>query len=136
MKDVDLVKTAIAAMDNSYSPYSNCKVGAALLCENGKVFSGCNIENAAYGPTICAERTAIFKAISEGERSFSKIAIAGGYNGNITSAFVPCGVCRQVLSEFCAGDLKILCADSCESFLSFTLEELLPHGFSSEKLKD
>ena len=96
MNDRDLVKIAIEAMQKSYSPYSNFKVGAALLTKQGKVYTGCNIENAAYGPTNCAERTAFFKAISEGEKEFSKIAIVGGKDGNITNLFMPCGVCRQV----------------------------------------
>ena len=92
MDNKELLKLAISAMENSYSPYSDCKVGAALLTENGKVYTGTNIENAAFSPTVCAERVAFFKAISEGERHFSKIAVVGGKNGNINGIFAPCGV--------------------------------------------
>ena len=100
MNKKDLCKAAIKALENSYSPYSNCRVGAALLCENGRVYIGCNIENAAFSPTICAERTAFAKAVSEGERKFSAIAVAGIKNGVLT-AFSPCGVCLHVMAEFC-----------------------------------
>ena len=102
MTDKELVLKAQEAMNNSYSPYSQFKVGAALLTESGKVYAGCNIENVAFGPSICAERVAFFKAISEGEKNFSKIAVVGGKNGIISSATPPCGVCRQVMREFCS----------------------------------
>ena len=128
MNKKDLCKAAIEALENSYSPYSNCKVGAALLCENGRVYIGCNIENAAFSPTICAERTAFAKAISEGERKFSAIAVAGSKNGALT-AFSPCGVCRQVMAEFCKKNFKILVVTSNESFEEYTLEQLLPSSF-------
>ncbi len=128
MNKKDLCKAAIKALENSYSPYSNCKVGAALLCENGRVYIGCNIENAAFSPTICAERTAFAKAISEGERKFSAIAVAGIKNGVLT-AFSPCGVCRQVMAEFCKKNFKILVVTSNESFEEYTLEQLLPSSF-------
>lgn len=128
MNKKDLCKAAIKALENSYSPYSNCKVGAALLCENGRVYIGCNIENAAFSPTICAERTAFAKAISEGERKFSAIAVAGSKNGVLT-AFSPCGVCRQVMAEFCKKNFKILVVTSNESFEEYTLEQLLPSSF-------
>lgn len=127
-----LCSLAIEAMKTSYSPYSGYKVGAALLCENGKVFTGCNIENAAYSPTVCAERTAIFKAVSEGERKFSMIAVAGGKDGVIQGAFPPCGVCRQVMAEFCKADFKIITVTGEESFKEYTLKELLPESFGPE----
>lgn len=129
MNKKDLCKAAIKALENSYSPYSNCRVGAALLCENGRVYIGCNIENAAFSPTICAERTAFAKAVSEGERNFSAIAVAGIKNGVLT-AFSPCGVCRQVMAEFCKKNFKILVVTSNESFEEYTLEQLLPSSFN------
>lgn len=129
MNKKDLCKAAIKALENSYSPYSSCKVGAALLCENGRVYIGCNIENAAFSPTICAERTAFAKAVSEGERNFSAIAVAGIKNGVLT-AFSPCGVCRQVMAEFCKKNFKILVVTSNESFEEYTLEQLLPSSFN------
>ena len=128
MNKKDLCKAAIKALENSYSPYSNCRVGAALLCENGRVYIGCNIENASFSPTICAERTAFAKAISEGERKFSAIAVAGSKNGALT-AFSPCGVCRQVMAEFCEKDFKILVVSNNENFEEYTLEQLLPSSF-------
>lgn len=134
MNDRDLVKIAIEAMQKSYSPYSNFKVGAALLTKQGKVYTGCNIENAAYGPTNCAERTAFFKAISEGEKEFSKIAIVGGKDGNITNLFMPCGVCRQVMAEFCDEYFQVIVGINEENFKVFSLPELLPFGFSPKNL--
>ena len=129
MDDLSLCKAAVGAMNNSYSPYSGCKVGAALLCSSGKVYTGCNIENAAFSPTVCAERTAIFKAVSEGERDFVKIAVAGGKNGQIDGAFPPCGVCRQVMAEFCKPDFKILLVTGNNSFEQYSLSQLLPQAF-------
>lgn len=126
-----LIRLAKEAMTYAYAPYSGYHVGAALLCADGRVFTGCNIENAAYGPTNCAERTAIFKAVSEGCREFSAIAVCGGRNGVITGAFPPCGVCRQVMGEFCTGDFRIYVAGKGESYESYTLSQLLPHGFSA-----
>ena len=112
------------------------KVGAALLTSNGKVYKGCNIENAAFGPTNCAERTAVFKAISEGEMSFSKIAIVGGKNGIVTDYSVPCGVCRQVLSEFCNDDFEIIVAVDCNNYKMFSLKEMLPERFSKSNFSE
>ncbi len=135
MENIELLQLAIKAMENSYSPYSNCKVGAALLCENGKVFTGTNIENAAFSPTVCAERVAIFKAISEGEKNFSKIAVVGGKNGVINGIFAPCGVCRQVMREFCNDDFQIILGESTTEFTVATLNELLPFSFSPKDVK-
>ena len=135
MTDKELLAMAVKALKNSYSPYSNCRVGAALLCENGKVFTGTNIENAAFSPTICAERVAIFKAISEGEKSFSKIAVVGGKNGEINGVFAPCGVCRQVLREFCKDDFQIILGKSKEEYKLVTLKELLPLSFSPDNVR-
>lgn len=123
-----LVKKAYEAMQYSYSPYSGFKVGAALLCKNGNIYTGCNIENSAYSPTNCAERTAFFKAISEGERDFKAIAIVGGKDGEITDYCYPCGVCRQVMAEFCDRDFEIITA-SPEGIKSYTLKDLLPEAF-------
>lgn len=135
MTDKELYELAKDAMKNSYSPYSDCKVGAALLCKNGKVYTGTNIENAAFGPTVCAERVAVFKAVSEGERKLLKIAVVGGKNGVINGVFAPCGVCRQVLREFCDDDFEILLGESEESFKKVTLKDLLPLSFSPENVK-
>ncbi len=135
MTDKELFQAAVKAMKNSYSPYSNCKVGAALLCENGKVYTGANIENAAFGPTVCAERVAVFKAVSEGEKDFSKIAVVGGKNGVIKGVFAPCGVCRQVLREFCKDDFIILLGETEENYKTATLKELLPLSFSPENVR-
>lgn len=135
MTDKELLALAIEAMKNSYSPYSGCKVGAALLTQGGKVYTGTNIENAAFGPTICAERVAIFKAISEGERDFSKIAVVGGKNGVIDGIFAPCGVCRQVMREFCSDDFSVIMGISEDEYKTLTLAELLPLSFSPEDVK-
>ena len=131
----ELIEVALKARNFSYVPYSDYAVGAALLGENGKVYSGCNIENAAYGPTNCAERTAFFKAVSEGEKSFKAIAVCGGKKGEkpVTYAY-PCGVCRQVMKEFCRDDFQIIVAKSFEEYEIYTLSELLPHGFGGENL--
>lgn len=131
----ELIKTATEMTKRSYVPYSHFHVGAALLDSNGKVWTGCNIENAAYGPSNCAERTAVFKAVSEGARSFEAIAIVGGpedENGKvqIQDFCPPCGVCRQVLSEFCDRDFKIILANGKGEQKVFTLAELLPESFS------
>lgn len=131
MTEQELCRLAIAAMERSYSPYSGCRVGAALLTASGKVFTGCNIENAAFTPTVCAERTALFKAVSEGEREFAMLAVAGGAGGRVTGAFPPCGVCRQVLAEFCADTFPILLAEGDNRFRRVTLGQLLPLAFSS-----
>ena len=131
-----LIDLAFAAMDKAYAPYSGYKVGAALLSRSGRVFSGCNVENAAYGPTNCAERTAFFKAVSEGEREFSAIAVVGGKDGKVKDLFVPCGVCRQVMAEFCDGDFEIIVAKSPEEYSVFTLSEMLPMGFSPKNVAE
>ena len=130
-----LVKTAIEMTKRSYAPYSHFHVGAALLDKNGKVWTGCNVESAAYGPSNCAERTAVFKAVSEGSLEFEAIAIAGGpenADGNpvIEDFCPPCGVCRQVLSEFCTHDFKIVLVNGKGEQKIFTLGELLPESFS------
>lgn len=131
----ELIKTAIDMTERSYAPYSHFHVGAALLDKNGKIWTGCNIENAAYGPSNCAERTAVFKAVSEGAREFEAIAIVGGpedKNGTpqIQDFCSPCGVCRQVLAEFCDRDFKIILANGNGEQKVFTLAELLPESFS------
>ena len=135
MTDKELLLSAIKAMEKSYSPYSSCKVGAALLCKNGKVFTGANIENAAFSPTICAERVAIFKAVNEGERDFLKIAVAGGKNGIINGIFAPCGVCRQVMREFCDDDFQIIMGENEEEYKVVTLKDLLPFSFSPDNVR-
>lgn len=129
MRKEELVKKAAAVMKNAYAPYSEFLVGAALLGKSGKVYPGCNIENASYGVTNCAERTALFSAIANGEREFVSIAIVGGKNGNITSFCPPCGVCRQALGEFCGKGFKIYLYNG-EEIKTYTLEELLPISFS------
>ena len=126
----ELLEMAIEGTNRSYAPYSHFHVGAALLSKTGKIYGGCNVENAAYGPSNCAERTAIFKAVSEGEKEFEAICIAGGMNGVITDFCPPCGVCRQVLSEFCDRDFKIILANGKGEQKVFTLAELLPESFS------
>ena len=129
MTDTMLIALAKEAAKNAYVPYSGFTVGAALLTKKGKVFTGCNIENSAFGPTNCAERTAFFKAISEGERDFLKIAIVGGKNGVFSDYCTPCGVCRQVMSEFCGEDFSVILGKEGEEYKVFTLGELLPHRF-------
>ncbi len=124
-----LCEMAIEAMGHAYAPYSGYKVGAALLCSDGTVYQGCNIENAAYGPTNCAERTAFFKAVYDGHRDFAAIAICGGKDGIITGPFPPCGVCRQVMREFC-GDGFVIHMVHTAGFDTVTLAQLLPHSFS------
>ena len=125
-----LIKKAIEMLNFSYAPYSNFHVGAALLTSEGKIYTGCNIENAAYGPSNCAERTAIFKAVSEGKKEFEAIAIVGGKNGKIENFCPPCGVCRHVLAEFCKKDFEIVLAKSKNEYKIMTLEQLLPESFS------
>ena len=134
MDDRELIRTAFSAMQKAYAPYSHYTVGAALLCKSGRVYTGCNIENAAYSPTVCAERTAFFKAISEGERGFVKIAVVGGKNGAVSDYFVPCGVCRQVMSEFCDDDFSVIIAKNEEDYLVKTLNDLLSCRFSPQHL--
>lgn len=131
MTKEELCALAKEAMQNSYSPYSNCKVGAALLSVSGKVYLGCNIENASFSPTICAERSAFAAAVSAGERNFSALAVTGGRDGKIDGAFYPCGVCRQVIREFCPDGLPIYVLTK-DEIVSLTLKDLLPHSFSNE----
>lgn len=128
-----LMDKALEARKKSYSPYSHFCVGAALLCKNGNVFTGCNIENAAYTPSNCAERTAIFKAVSEGEREFEAIAIVGGKENEDGGFCAPCGVCRQVIAEFCDEDFKIVLGNA-EEIKVYTLAEMLPHSFTKDNL--
>jgi cytidine deaminase len=135
MTELNLLTQAIQAMSKSYSPYSGCKVGAALLTKNGKVYTGTNIENAAFSPTVCAERVAFFKAISEGEAEFTAIAVVGGKNGKINGIFAPCGVCRQVMREFCDDDFKIIMGINEAEYKTITLSELLPISFSPKDVK-
>lgn len=131
--DKRLMELAVEARERAYTPYSHFRVGAALLAENGEVFLGCNIENAAYGPTNCAERTAVFKAVSEGVRRFKKIAVVGGREGELSPFCAPCGVCRQVLAEFCPPDFPILLGTPA-SFRSYRLDEVLPFAFTDSDL--
>lgn len=129
-----LARQALEARELSYCPYSGFAVGAALLCADGTVITGCNIENAGYSATNCAERTAFFKAVSEGKREFLAIAVAGGKKGEPPADLCPpCGVCRQVMREFCGPDFKIVLTDG-KNLELYTLEELLPHSFGPEKL--
>ena len=129
MNPEKLCQLAIEAMGHSYSPYSGYRVGAALLCEDGSVYLGCNIENASYTPTICAERTAIFKAVYDGHRDFAAIAICGGKDGIIEGLFPPCGVCRQVMREFCRDDFLVYLVKP-QGYEVRTLAQLLPDSFS------
>jgi len=130
-----LMDEAKRAMLMAYAPYSGYKVGAALLTESGRVYTGCNVESAAFSPTCCAERTAFYKAISEGERDFSAIAVIGGKNAVVTMPFVPCGVCRQVIREFCDWDFKIHIGTGDGKIITKTLGELFPMGFGSDYIK-
>ena len=131
-----LVKAAIDATKYAYVPYSNFKVGAAILAENGKIYTGCNIENASYSPTNCAERTAIFKAVSEGVTKFKKIAVVGGPNGNLENYCPPCGVCRQVISEFADEDFELILGTSENTYAIYNFfEEVLPLSFTAKELK-
>ncbi|MBQ3784358.1 MAG: cytidine deaminase [Lachnospiraceae bacterium] len=137
MKKEELVKKALESRKYSYAPYSKFRVGAAIECKDGTVYTGCNVENAAYGPSNCAERTAIFKAVSEGKRSFTQIAIAGGYEEGmeVSGYATPCGVCRQVMMEFCEPEnFVILVAKSETDYKEFTLKELMPEGFGAANL--
>ena len=129
MNPAKLCELAKEAMTHAYAPYSGYKVGAALLCADGTVYQGCNIENASYSPTNCAERTAFFKAIYDGKRDFSAIAICGGKDGVITGLFPPCGVCRQVMREFCEQDFKVYMITP-DGYEERTLADLLPDSFS------
>lgn len=135
MEQKELVQKAIDTLPYSYSPYSKFKVAAALLTKSGKVYTGCNIESASYTPTNCAERTAFFKAVSEGEREFEAIAIVGGANGELKDYCPPCGVCRQVMMEFCdPKTFKVILGKSADEYREYTLEEILPLGFGPSNL--
>ena len=132
----ELIEAALQARDMAYAPYSHYHVGAALLADSGRIFQGGNIENASYGATNCAERTAFFKAVSEGERTFMAIAIAGGLEGQAPVDYAyPCGICRQVMSEFAKADFQIIVAQSADDYKIFTLAELLPAGFGVESIQ-
>lgn len=130
-----LIQIAIKQLEFSYTPYSGFKVGAALLTKGGKIYTGCNIENAAHTPTNCAERTAFFKAVSEGELEFDAICVVGGKDGVLTEYAAPCGVCRQVMMEFCnPKQFQIILATGTEHYDVYSLEDLLPQGFGPGNL--
>jgi cytidine deaminase len=133
-----LIKRAVEASENAYAPYSDFKVGAATLCDNGSVYTGCNVENSSYGATICAERVAVSKAVSEGCKKIKAIAVAGGKDGIIDNECAPCGICRQFLSEFCQdGDMKVLLPKDKigDDYKVYKLSELLPISFGEKNLK-
>lgn len=135
MDNRQLIQAAIDALPRSYVPYSHFHVAAALLCKDGTIYIGNNIENASYTPTICAERTAFFQAVKDGHREFNRIAICGGPDGMIMDYCPPCGVCRQVMREFCKPkEFRIVLAKSVEEYQEFSLEELLPMSFGPENL--
>ena len=135
MEKQELIREAIAARKRSYSPYSHFQVGAALLGRSGKVYTGCNIENAAYTPTNCAERTAFFKAVSEGVGDFRVICIVGGMNGVLSGYTAPCGVCRQVMMEFCDPETFLIILTAADGkYKIYSLKELLPEGFGPDNL--
>lgn len=131
-----LIKLALEARKRAYTPYSNFAVGAALLCKNGSIYTGCNIENAAFTPTNCAERTAVFKAVSEGIREFDKIAIVGGKkDAQVLDYCAPCGVCRQVLTEFVKDDeFQVILAKNENKYKIYYLKELFPLSFGPKDL--
>lgn len=136
MTDTELMRLALEARKKAYAPYSHYTVGAALCTGGGRGYTGCNIENASYGATNCAERTAFFKAVSEGERQFAAIAIAGGREGEEPTEYAfPCGICRQVMAEFCEGEFRILVGKTAEDRKEFLLKELLPSSFSEGAMK-
>ncbi len=135
MNNSELINKALSARQKSYSPYSGFAVGAALLCKNGNVYTGCNIENSGYSATNCAERTAFFKAVSEGETEFERIAVVGGDKEKPLDNYCsPCGICRQVMKEFCKSDFEIIMAKNEEDFISMTLSELLPMAFDKREV--
>lgn len=134
-EDEMLVQKAKDMLPYAYAPYSHFTVGAAVLSESGRIYTGCNVENAAFGPSLCAERCAIAKAVSEGEKHFLKIAVAGGRNGQIKESCPPCGVCRQVMREFCDPEsFEILCPDGEGNVRHYRLKDLLPDSFGPENL--
>lgn len=135
MNNKELIYKAKKVRENAYAPYSNFLVGAALLTKSGEIYTGCNIENAAYSPCVCAERTAIFKAVSEQEKEFKAIAIVGGKEGADKTSFCPpCGVCRQVMREFCQDDFLIILEGEEGAIKEYTLKELLPESFKADYL--
>lgn len=135
MEKVNLIRKAMEARNFAYAPYSEYAVGAALLTKTGKIYTGCNVESASFGATNCAERTAIFKAVSEGEREFTAIAIVGGKASQTPTDYAyPCGMCRQVMQEFCEADFLVIVAKTEEDYREHTLVELLPYGFGGENL--
>ena len=134
MTDRDLLQLAMEAREMSYAPYSGFRVGAALVGKSGKIYKGCNVENAAYSPTNCAERTAVFKAVSEGEREFTAIAIVGGMDEAIADFCAPCGVCRQVLAEFCDKDFRLVLGNP-DNLKVYSFEEILPFAFGKADLE-
>lgn len=135
METTGLIKKTIENLKNSYSPYSGFAVSAVLLCRDGSIYTGVNIENAAYSASVCAERSAFIQAVNEGKREFDKIIICGGHDGRISDYCPPCGVCRQVMREFCNPDsFKIILAKSEDDWREFTLEEMLPLGFGPDYL--
>lgn len=132
----ELIQIALDARKNAYAPYSHYQVGAALLSSDGTIYSGCNIENASYGATNCAERTAFFSAVSEGKRDFLAIAIAGGLEGEEISDYaVPCGICRQIMQEFSRDNFQLIVAKSTEDFRQYPFSEILPFGFDGDKIR-
>ena len=130
-----LIENAVKMLQRSYIPYSNFAVGASLMTEEGRIYNGCNIENASYGATVCAERVAFVRAVQEGERDFQAIAIVGGKKGEAPTSFAyPCGICRQVMKEFCRENFMIIVAKNQDEYEVSTLGELLPHGFGGDCL--
>lgn len=135
-KAEELIRFALEARKNAYVPYSGYTVGAALLTEEEEIYTGCNIESASYGATNCAERTAIFKAVSDGRTSFRAIAVVGSMKGKTPEDYAyPCGICRQVMKEFATHDFVILVAKSTSDYREFLLDELLPYGFGGDSIK-
>ena len=133
MKPEELITLAAEAMKRAYAPYSGFWVGAAMLCADGSVYQGCNMENGSFTPTVCAERTAFFKAIYDGKRDFTAIAVVGGKNGEISGYFPPCGVCRQVMREFCKDDFLVYMGGPMGAFQAKRLDEILPYSFAPEQ---
>ena len=131
MTKEELAQKAVEAMGHAYAPYSGYLVGAALLTADGTVYQGCNIENASFTPTVCAERTAFFKAIYDGKRDFRAIAVVGGKGGTVTGFFPPCGVCRQVMREFCRDDFEVYLVGKDNEIKALTLKDILPYSFSA-----
>ena len=135
MEYQDLIVKAMKAKEFAYAPYSHFRVGAALLTKSGRIYTGCNVENASFSATNCAERTAFFKAVSEGVRDFEAICVVGGKGGRLTSYTPPCGVCRQVMMEFCSPkDFQVILAVSKDDYVVYQLEDLLPMGFGPGNL--